>query len=274
MSKYGQSNRQVVQDTNAGIVDPPVTEVSGSQSSVKARRTVDRNVGQSPLASALVESAGTYGQMATKERHRRERIEGAKLVADGQAEAYINETEPTFAEKLFGPKPKMRVAQEMQVEQEVNTLDDAMRKWVEETGHKEDSAAFQAKYDEEYKKIADRYDDDRMKDLVAATYAKNLERTRRDHAKAKDLFDQQHLRDTTMKGWAEQAPRIQRDLNSSDPQVASEALDRYREILKKPEGMSEAAYKSAAFDFAKNEIALGRTEGYAVLDEMGAFDDL
>ena len=69
MSNYGQTNRQVVQDTNAGRVDPPVTEVQGSQSHGGARKNIDRTVGQEgQLASALVEVAGSAGQVAAKER--------------------------------------------------------------------------------------------------------------------------------------------------------------------------------------------------------------
>ena len=273
-TKYGQSNRQVVENTNQGRVDPPVTE-TGTVSSGGARRQVDQNVGQEGrLAQALVETAGTFGQMATAERHRNERIEGAKLVADGQAESYINETEPTFAEKLFGPKPKLRVAQEMQVQQEMGRLDDQMRKWIEETGHKEDTEAFQEKYDELYKETADRYQDDKMKDLIAGSYAQNLETTRREHAKAKNLFDQQHLLDTTMKGWADSSLNTARDLQSTDVQTRQEALPKLEAALTKPEGMSDSAYRDAALTTAMNDLANGRAESLAVFEGNGVFDDL
>lgn len=274
MTNYGQSNREVVQNTNEGRVDPPVTE-QATVTGGGARRLHDPNVGQqNRLATALVDTAGQFGQMAVAEKHRNERIEGAKLVADGKAEEYINATEPTFAEKLFGNKPKMRVAQEMQVAQEVNRLDDQMRDWIEQTGHKEDSQAFQDQYDELYNETAGKYNDDPMKDLIAATYSQNLETTRREHAKAKNLFDQQHLLDTTMKGWADSSVKATRDLNSDDAQTRDEAIGKLQTALAKPEAMSDSAYRDGAFKTAMDDLTKGMTESTAIFEDDGVFDDL
>ena len=275
MTNYGQSNREIVQDTNAGLVDPPVTESAASQSSIEAKRVVDKNIGQEGrLASALIDTAGEFGQLAVAEKHRNERIEGAKLVADGKAEEYINATEPTFAEKLFGNKPKMRVAQEMQVQQDVNRLDDDMRTWVNEEGHKLDSDEFQKEYDKRYDEVAGKYNDNQMKDLVSATYAQNLEQTRSEHARAHDLFKQQHLRDTTMKGWSESAARASSELLTGDPTVQDNAMPKLATALAKPEDMSQSAYEGAAFDMALSQLAEGKPQSFAIFDSDGTFDNL
>lgn len=272
---YGLANRQVVQDTRRGDVDPPVTEAATQATGVGAREKLDQNIGkEGRFAEALIKTAGDFGQRAVKEAHRQQKIEGAKLVADDEAVAYLNEVEPTFAEKIFGSKPKRRVAEEMQVAQDVNALDDAMHQWVEQGGFKEDTEAFQEEYDRRYEEMTDKYEDDKMKDLIAAGYSENLSTTRTQHQKAKHLYDQQLLRSTSMKGWGESSRRYQEEITSDDPAVRDAAMDKMIANMVKPEGMTDSAYQDAMFDFAMDEIAANRTEAYAAAEEEGVFDDI
>ena len=274
-SSYGRANREVVQDTRAGNVDPPIRETAQQAGGVQARQVRDQTLGnEGAVAEALIETAGVFGQKAVKEAHRQQRIEGAKLVADNEAVAYLNETEQTFAEKIFGNKPKRRVAEEMQVKQDVNHLDDSMRQWVDDGGFKESPEAFQAEYDRRYSEMTDKYNDDNMKDLIAASYAENLSATRAGHQKSKHLYDQQLLRSTAMKGWGEASERYREDSASNDPAVRDAALDKMFTALQKHPDMSQSAYKDAMYDFAIDELARHNPDVYAMAEEEGVFEDL
>lgn len=274
MSNFGQSHRQTVQDTNEGIVAPP-EEGQQTTQGAGVKQQVDQNIGnEQRAAKALIDTAGTVGQIATKESKRREVIEGQKIGGSEEAMEYINATNDTFATKIFGPNATLRAAQETQMETATLKGNQQLRDWVEQEGHRLGPDEFDKKQKEIYEDIVGKYDDGPAKDVIANQYADKLRGAQREYEKAHEIFTQNENLNSYLDKTDVALTEAEKLLGSDDPQQQAEGTEQLDDIMKKPDNMSHEAYESALVHLAGEMIAKDQTAGYKYLKENGAFDEM
>ena len=107
MSQYGQSHRELVQDTNQGTIHTPVQERASSQATVQARDT-QRIGDQFRGAQALVEFGQTAFEPINKEQQRRRERDAYDAAGKEEGRQAADAAAGAWHNKLFGPEHLQR----------------------------------------------------------------------------------------------------------------------------------------------------------------------
>jgi hypothetical protein len=277
--RFGLSHRQVVRDVNEGKVVDSTGAAPSSARGVGAVRpgrqdkSVDIDHGSSDrLVQSLVRATGKVGGAIAKEQERKQIIAGYNWAGTEAGRKEVEEASGTLAAKLFGPNPKLRSAQERIVKDQTDAAASKLLLDLDDFGHKMTEKEWQEHAAKTLVQRLERFEDDGIKDQITQRFGQNLSAISREYTKQNHLFLQNEERETFMDSVGNTSRMAHNDFASGDPNRLFDGGQRLREVLTKPEGMTDEAYHSALATVIKRDLADGRGGLYLAAKDAGILD--
>jgi hypothetical protein len=278
--KFGLSHRQLVKDTNEGrIVEQPAAPSAARGINAvrpgRSDKTIDTDNGsRRRLTNSLISAAGAVGGVMQKEQDRRAAIAGYNWAGTEQGKKEVDEASQSLGSILFGPRPKLKAAQERIVKDSVDQIGTKLQLDLKDFGHSMPEEEWQAHVAAELANKLAKYDSDDIKDLITMRFGQNLSAVSREYTKAHHLFLQNEERETFMDSVQQSSQTAFNDFQSGDPNRVADGAQRLQEGLTKPEGMTDEAYRSAISTVVKRELADSRPGLYVAAEQAGILDEL
>lgn len=275
---FGQSHRELVQDTNAGNIQPTTQERASSQAQIGSKQVRQVGVEDHALAAALVDVAGTAADPIIAETNRKKEEQSYINAGKEEGRKAANSAADVWHNKLFGADASLRGAQERIAEDNARNLYLEAQNLLENGGADSwDDETWDKWRTDKIAEEVGKYDSEGMKDHINTTMGKDFQKLERDRAWKHQEYTQAENRNTTLNGLDTIAKTFNSDMASSNVQRSEEdAATRLKEIdeLKAKSGMSDKAFASVVAQTASNEYVKGHDDFAKYASENGYFDDL
>ena len=274
---FGQSHRELVQNTNEGLVEPTSKEQTRSTAQVGALQT--RHLGQDHEAlAALVDVAGTVAQPAIAEANRKKELEAYEAAGTEEGKKAADSASDVWHNRIFGADASLRGAQERIAEDNSRRIYLKAQELLETGGADSwDDEKWKEWKDEQLEEEIGKYNSEGMKDLITSSMGRDFQNLERD----REWKHQEYLQAENRKSVLEQATTIAETYNAdrSSPNIQRSEEDsqaRLQELrdLKEKSGMSDLAFSSAMAQIFADELTQGRNEFAQFIKDEGFLDEL
>ena len=277
MTAFGQSHRQLVENTNEGIVEPTSSEKATSTAQVGGRQTQQLGPDHA-LATALVDVAGTVAQPAIAEANRKKELQGYEDAGEEEGKKAADSAADVWHNKLFGADASLRGAQERIAEDNSRRIYLKGQDLLENGGA--DSWTDKEWKDWKDKELSDeigKYDSQGMKDLVTTSMGRDFQNLERDRTWKHKQYEQAENRKSTTQQLSTLAETYKQDKGSDNVQRSEEdSQGRLQEILdlKEKSGVSDPVFSAIMAQVASDELTNGNPDFLEFGKENDLFDDL
>lgn len=275
---FGQAHRQLVADTNKGIIEPVSSERATGKAAVGGRQTKHLS-GEHDALRALVDNAATIAEPMIAKANMEKELDGYEDAGQEEGRQAAATASDVWHNKLFGSGASLRGAQERIAEDNARRVYLAAQKVLEHGNAASWNDAKWKKWkDAQLKAELDKYaDSPEMQKFITNTMGRDFQKLERDRTWKHIEYTQAENRKSTQVQASGIADTYDKDRASPNIQRSQEDVDaRLAELekLKTNSGISDSAFASVMNQTAKDELAKGRKDFAEFISEQGYLDDL
>lgn len=279
MSNYGSSHRQLVEDSNKGMIVQDKAKGAAPTGQVQAQEVIGNPSKNRDLevAKALVQTASQVMDPIAKNHLRKEKLNGYTAAGTEEGKKNADRESGFWTNVLFGPSASLQGAQKRISED--NTMDfyrDAQDELARGADAWDDKT-WDKWRDKEVEDHINKYESEGMREHVANTLAPGLQKLEASRAYMHDQYVQVADLQATTKAVDKVNQVVIADLGAKgDPGRVESATDGFQKIIQilDESGISVPKRQQVLVDQAANEYAEGRSEMGKWAIESGLFDDL
>lgn len=258
MSKFGQSHRQLIKDTNEGNIEPQdVAHVSTS--AVSGGRSVTRAQTETRgTQKALAKLAVTLGARVGEQHQQKEFAEG---YASGTLEGYKNlrDNEGKLSQILFGKSSRLRGAQKRMLHDQTEHNYINNFKELDTDSKQLSTEAYHAKLNTQLTDTLETFKGDaEIQQQLVSSFAANAKQLARNHTTKRQIWvDAEQKRSVTDNIVVAGEVLKELEINGADVQSVEDAQKRLTKTFAKPAGMHKVPWSASTADAMITQLQRG-----------------